>query len=514
MTPQTELEIKGNFFTYPFVELITEIRQARLTGSLRGTDKTKKWVIYFKAGQIAFAVSNSRESRLFDIMLRRKLLSKADIVKVPNFSNDLEFAAYLTQHNVLTKSASDQLFVEQIEGIIIDALTWKAGEWTFSSLMRIRDGLSFEVDARKLLVNYVRCLPDDEVLGRFRSLDEGFTRSAGSPVELDLAPEEAFVLSGVLDEPVSASQIVGLAALPEAKAMHAIYTLWIAGSIVRGDWRSAFSDVQIAAMKGARLELKREAKQAEMSTPIEETVEEVPLVAEPDEPEEFTMSLDEYLDQVENAATFYDLLGVHPTAEIDELKRAYFRLARNFHPDRYHADGGEVLKRMQNAFTELAQAHETLKNPQTREMYDYRMRKELSDREKRAGVDGVNEREIMDNERASENFETGFSLLMDGEAEDATPFLARAAHFAPKNARYRAYYGKALASDEKQRHKAESEIQAAVRLDPNNPTFKILLAEFFIQFNLLKRAEGELVRLLAIFPSNRDAQAMLDNLRK
>jgi hypothetical protein len=41
-----------------------------------------------------------------------------------------------------------------------------------------------------------------------------------------------------------------------------------------------------------------------------------------------------------------------------------------------------------------------------------------------------------------------------------------------------------------------------------------MLAEFFIQFNLLKRAEGELNRLLAVYPSNREARELLDSLRK
>ena len=104
-------------------------------------------------------------------------------------------------------------------------------------------------------------------------------------------------------------------------------------------------------------------------------------------------------------------------------------------------------------------------------------------------------------------------MLMDNEIDEALPFLARAVHFAPKNARYRAYYGKALSADEKQRHKAEAEIQAALKIDPNNPTFRILLAEFYIQFNVLKRAEGELTRLLAMFPSNREARELLDRIK-
>jgi DnaJ-class molecular chaperone len=204
-------------------------------------------------------------------------------------------------------------------------------------------------------------------------------------------------------------------------------------------------------------------------------------------------------------------LGVDSNAEIDELKRAYFHLARNFHPDRYHAEGGEMLRRIQQAFTELAQAHETLKNEASREMYNYRMRKELVEREKQRET-GV-ERDVK-LEQAEEHFERGFSLLMDGDLERALPFLARAVHFAPKVARYHAYYGKALSSDDKQRHKAESEMQVALRIEPNNATFRILLAEFFIQNNLLKRAEGELNRLLAIFPGHREAVDLLVSIKK
>ena len=44
-------------------------------------------------------------------------------------------------------------------------------------------------------------------------------------------------------------------------------------------------------------------------------------------------------------------------------------------------------------------------------------------------------------------------------------------------------------------------------------TYRLILAEFFIQVNLMKRAEGELNRLLAIYPSNREARALLDSIR-
>jgi predicted Zn-dependent protease len=93
------------------------------------------------------------------------------------------------------------------------------------------------------------------------------------------------------------------------------------------------------------------------------------------------------------------------------------------------------------------------------------------------------------------------------------PYLARAVHYDASVARYHAYFGKALAADETKRHKAEAEIQTAIRLDPESPIFRVLLAEFFIQYNLLKRAQGELTRLLEKFPDNREAQKLLDGLQ-
>jgi curved DNA-binding protein CbpA len=512
MTPQTELEVQGNFFTHPFAELVAEITLARLTGSLRASDKEKKkkWVIYFQTGSIVFAVSNARASRLFQRMLQRGKMTTADVVKVPNYSNDFEFTSYLLAKGFLDKAGIDGLFKEQIEGIIIDACSWEDGDWTFSSLMRVRDGLEFQIDTRKLILDFARCLPRQKVLGRFRSMDEAFIRS---PLQFDgesLTAEEEFVLSNFVDQPMTASQIITSSGVSEGTVLHSIYSLWLAGLLLRSSWHNAFSGEQVAAMRGAKLEIKREARIMGVTEVVEPAPELTPVEPVP-EPEAI-MSVEEYLEQVEQGSTYYDILGVDYTAEYDEIKKGYFFLAKNFHPDRYHSEGGERFKRIQQAFTEIAQAHETLKHADQREMYDYRMRKELAEREK-ARETGSDEREVMNKDRATENFDTGFSLLMDGDSEQAIPYLARAAHFDPKNARYRAYYGKALAADASQRHKAEAEIQAAVKLDPNNPTFRLVLAEFFVQFNLLKRAEGELTRLLAIFPSNRDALDMLAKLK-
>ena len=512
MTPQSDLEIKGNFLTHPFAELVAEIAQARVSGSLRVSDKERKCVIYLKEGRVVFAVSNARSSRLFDILLQQNRLTKKDLRQIPNFSNDFEFVAFLEDKKFVTKVDSERLFVEQIEAIVVDILGWPEGDWAFSSLKRIRDGLAFEVDTKRLLFDFGRCLSEHAVLTRFRSLEERFHRSPANATGLMLNPDEGFVLSRVGEDPLTVADLTSVSAMSDANALHIIYTLWLGGLIIRDDWQPAFSEATIGAMREAKLELRQEAKLPRVSVTVNDKTTPATVTESPKEPE-IALTLDEYLEQVEGAETYYDLLGVDVKADAVEIKRAYFAMARMFHPDKYHSKGGAIFQRIQNAFTELAQAHETLKGDQTREIYDYRIRKELAEAEKRKTAGSVGTYSLQA-EQAAQNFERGFSLLMEDGPEEALPYLARAVHFNPKNARYHAYYGKALSTDEKQKHKAESELQAALKIDPNNPTFRILLAEFFIQFNLLKRAEGEIKRLLDVFPSNREARDLLDSLQK
>src|ERR1035437_2143097 len=115
MTPQTQLEIKGNFLSHPFAELLAEIACAGLYGSLQVFQKEKKSVIYVKEGRVVFAVSNALSSRLFDILLRRKRITKADLAKIPNYTNDLELADHLRNNKVLSESEYDHIFAEQIQ---------------------------------------------------------------------------------------------------------------------------------------------------------------------------------------------------------------------------------------------------------------------------------------------------------------------------------------------------------------------------------------------------------------
>ena len=61
---------------------------------------------------------------------------------------------------------------------------------------------------------------------------------------------------------------------------------------------------------------------------------------------------------------YYKILGIARTATADEIKKAYRRLARKFHPDVSKEANAEAR------FKEVQEAYEVLKDPEKRAAYD------------------------------------------------------------------------------------------------------------------------------------------------
>ena len=61
----------------------------------------------------------------------------------------------------------------------------------------------------------------------------------------------------------------------------------------------------------------------------------------------------------------YEILGVSKTASEDELKKAYRKLARKYHPD-----GTRATTEAEERFKEVQGAYDVLSDPEKRKQYD------------------------------------------------------------------------------------------------------------------------------------------------
>jgi hypothetical protein len=70
-----------------------------------------------------------------------------------------------------------------------------------------------------------------------------------------------------------------------------------------------------------------------------------------------------------NPSTYYSLLGLHPSASVIEIRRAYRELSKRYHPDTTDLPGAIATQK----FQQLNEAYATLSNPERRVNYDLKI---------------------------------------------------------------------------------------------------------------------------------------------
>jgi curved DNA-binding protein CbpA len=224
--------------------------------------------------------------------------------------------------------------------------------------------------------------------------------------------------------------------------------------------------------------------------------------------------------RLKDTRDYYEVLDVARLATIDEIKNAYHALALRFHPDRFHQSDAALRNKVESAFARIAHAYETLSDQAKRADYDgRRTSKSTATSETKSATPAEVPQSARqpaaqsDATRAENSFQHGLNALKRNRPDEAVRFLAEAAMLSPREARYRAHYGQALSGQANTRRIAETELQAAISLEPGNASYRLMLAELYKRLGLQKRAEGELARALAVDPKNEAARALLLSLK-
>lgn len=504
--------MKGRLTDQPLAELIREIFSKGLSGTLRLEHERAQAAVYFEDGQVVFAASNIRTLRLREYLTKRDLVSEKELASLGNNLSDLGLTAALRANGSLRPEDINAVLATLVNDTLRVALLWTEGSWDFSERARLDDPVRVRVDTNNLLREAAHRLPLKFVSLRFRNPGETVSRAAEVSVHGNFLPGESFMLSR-LDAPTNVEQLIAVSGLREVDAYRILYGLTLSGLVTREYWQNAFRTEPGAPTR---------AQMAARVSPATSVTESEPAENRWGSVNE-EKDLQPFLDRLSQATNYYEVIDLPPTAGATEIKDAYYALARRFHPDKFHLKSGTRLHtQLSSAFARITQAYETLIDPKARPTYDLSLQRStrLADSAPKSAYDnsvpGATaefDLEIGSSEgQAEDSFREGFGALKQGRINAAVAHLAAASRLAPQEPRYRAYYGRALAANENTRRLAESEIQAAVTLDPANAAYRTMLAELYFDLKFYRRAQAELDRALALDPNNPSAHSLLRKL--
>ena len=154
--------------------------------------------------------------------------------------------------------------------------------------------------------------------------------------------------------------------------------------------------------------------------------------ANPDETDRFERELEARL-QEENTADHYSLLRVTPDCSSREIRKAYLKAAKQYHPDttlKYFRD--DLKAKSAALFAQITEAFEVLGDPQKREHYDAQLRGAPTE----PAADQVAQAEM--------GYQKANVLLRMGQFKEAIVYLEQAVALVPDEEDFHAALGWAL----------------------------------------------------------------------
>jgi curved DNA-binding protein CbpA len=217
----------------------------------------------------------------------------------------------------------------------------------------------------------------------------------------------------------------------------------------------------------------------------------------------FMETVHSYYDKLTNKTlSYYDILSLNVKASLSDVKQAYLRVAKQFHPDMHVYLPHESREKLKALFTYLNKAYETLSDELKRKKYDNKLLK---------GKTGTEPKKTSFN--VEENFKRGVVEYKKGNFWGAADIFREVTRKAPDKALHWAYLSLALSNMQNRIKEAEETILKAIELEPHNANYFVHLGEIYIKAGMKKRAIRQFEIALKWDPTNKRVQKELEKLK-
>ena len=453
--------------------LFQDLRKEKETGTLVFSHDKEIKKVYFKNGDILFASSNLNEDRLGEFLLRTGKITNAQFDTSSEFviRTGKQLGAALFEMGALSAQELVAQVKLQVREIILKVFTWRDGRYIFdNSPLPLSELIPLHISTGDLIINGVRELEWKGVRKSLPSI-KTILRPSMDPsllfqnAHLDHDQRTVFLL---IDGCKSIQELCVLSGIGDFNTLKAIYVLLALRMAETGELKT---DEDKIAYKVVRETVTAGEKKEEKTSAPEITVTR-----------EMIRNAYESLER----QNYYEVLEVDRGATPLELKKAYFSLAKLYHPDRhFESELNDMKEQLEALFSRIHDAYKTLSSRTERDQYNLDLASGAKNRQ--AGEHGQPEKSS--NQKAAEtHFTGGMKQFNQGNFWGAESAFEWAMRLDPGNAEYVFRRGLTLTRIPRRGHQAEEFFMEALKMAPKNIEYSLELGNFYARSGLKAKA--------------------------
>ena len=425
---------------------------------------------FFVEGDLLQVKTNQPGERLGEVLFRLEKISRDDHARMDDFIEPhTNIGEVLKSKGLISEADLEEALVYQLRETTLNTFPFFDGEVVFQD----RVGVPAEKGVHRIsvpfLIEYgIRRMAYDPAIKAYLA-KKALRPHSKSMVHL-LTEEEKRVL-GVIQGGTLAEKILAGLAIPAEFFWKSLFLLYCL------DLVDVESETSATSVKGPS----RAAASGEKSAEISEVQ---------------TMQADL------TTKTYYQIFGLPRTANEDEIKKAYFNLARRFHPDRFDRSVQAAHRDLiDEVFDSITNAYRTLISRDKRKAYD-------------AGSNGHAEEPQDAMKKADIKFRQGKTLFVQERYDDAVSLLEEAVRLRKNKGDYYLLLAMAEAKIPAYTKKAEEDFLKAVALEPWNPEAYVGLGYLYKNEGLMTKAGRQFQKAVEADPDHKLALQELELINK
>jgi tetratricopeptide (TPR) repeat protein len=387
--------------------VLRELYVGRKTGVLSFSRKDERRNLHLRGGHIVNADTSVREDRMGEVMVREGLLSPADLKRARGFAlrDNRRLGEVLIDLGLLDARGLEEALEMHVHAVLAAVFSWSDGTYEFTEQPGIESELgdvALRASTGDLILEATRSVKDPDVVRyNLGDIDRVLGLSSDPLLRFQriaLTPADGYLLSRI-DGQLSAREVMQLIPLPSEEAQSSLFGLLSTGVVEYLDdmprkhaaepvlgriGRKAAPAPPAAPPSAEPAAEPAPAAEAAVAPPAPSSPAAPPLpppvapsaplnTAPVPEPTEMDIRRSEILEAFDGlrTRTHYELLGIARDASDAQVKEAYFRMAKRFHPDAHHDLALHDLRdKLEAVFIRLGEAYEVLRNARLRAAYE------------------------------------------------------------------------------------------------------------------------------------------------